>query len=912
VDGVWYFTSSTNIPGLVTGATLKVTIALDGALANVLPTTPDYAGNSGNTDTHDSDAVAMTMNGTNVAAICFTAPTEIGCNDFTLDFGLYDGGPPQVVCSGAGITDLGCIYNTAIIPLLITTPEVEILSCGVYDTTFELTEVLSGCTYTVCQIITVSNVCPADPDDAIAVCTQKFTYSMDLEQPKIWCPPGRDLGCIPDDKTPEEFMAAYAPLPLDLAAVAAAATDNCTCELSVDLWCDTYTTNGCLITLDRKIRVTDCCGNLSMCSIVYTTGTEAPVIASVEMGSNVLCQTDDYWPGTNLAAFALSSTQRVLCATYMEDAEGEFTGTVGCAAAVYCPGRLDCYDGNGGVGLNITGSTFNATPIMMLDFQGVGGGLGGTSLTEPGFTPINFTQITAVPAPVVDVNPVFPIGPYTLSFQGNVGGFGRSNAGPDEMIRDYMFLGTVLGYDDSVGYTIGGLMPNTPYQLTWTSGDTGNANRAALITTQCDSGTLANTQPDLVLSGVSDCNGDLTGTMTRNGSSVEANIAGLTVREGTDRFLAPKGTYATALASSCAGSAFVGWESLFIQQTSAPGGDIIVTVSNSTDTVLYGTATNQTVIPLTGATDPILNIYITLCSTQTDPCLSPIVEKIHGVFECESLFAVTNDPGFSVTNVVTTNGCDVTIARTYRFETCCDLADEETVTFTYTKLPDLDTGPLAKLDLGCIATVAQIPPVDLTMFAATSSCEVVSIQKLGQTDPVLAANGCTWSNERVFVVETLCGVTNLVTQSVCWVINDSRPEILATAKDGEHYGCATNVPRTAAESFAALEIVNATQTQLISEVFMNQGCDVMVVRTWRVEDCCGNFDRRIETFMYTPASELLADATINPTVDVGCVTSLNLIPKDPWLTMQSSGNIFCYSPPPSASPLITSTATAIA
>jgi len=73
------------------------------------------------------------------------------------------------------------------------------------------------------------------------------------------------------------------------------------------------------------------------------------------------------------------------------------------------------------------------------------------------------------------------------------------------------------------------------------------------------------------------------------------------------------------------------------------------------------------------------------------------------------------------------------------------------------------------------------------MFAATSSCEIVSIPKVSQTDPVFV-EPCTWSNERVFLVETLCDVTNLVTQSVCWIINNTRPEILAVEKGIDH-GC---------------------------------------------------------------------------------------------------------------------------
>jgi len=274
--------------------------------------------------------------------------------------------------------------------------------------------------------------------------------------------------------------------------------------------------------------------------------------------------------------------------------------------------------------------------------------------------------------------------------------------------------------------------------------------------------------------------------------------------------------------------------------------------------------------PTPPARSSISDPSATILTGRGGECVGPLIESIKGSFLCGA--PVTNileTSYWSITNQWTTNGCEVTLDRTYRVETCCGLADEETVTFTYIKTPDLESGPLSKLDLGCIGSVNQIPPVDLTMFAASSSCQVVSIEKVGQTDPV--QTDCVWSNERVFLVETICDVTNLVTQSVCWIINDSVPEIL---------------PRTMAESFAALEIVNATQTQLISEVFMDAGCDVMVVRTWRVEDCCGNFDRAVESFLYTPASELLAAATIPMAPLSSPVRTSTTTAASCWLTVR--------------------------
>ena len=501
-------------------------------------------------------------------------------------------------------------------------------------------------------------------------------------------------------------------------------------------------------------------------------------------------------------------------------------------------------------------------------------------VTFPGFTPFNLTNISGIPAPVTDMNPSVTVGAYTFAIQGVVGGFGLAATPANNLIRDFMFLGAGLGYDESVGYTISGLQPNTPYRLTWIAATEGGADRSSLITTECDSGNLVNDGPDLALFAVSDCNGVISGTMTRNGANTtEANISGLVVEEG-DPVLTPKGTYGTQLSAACIGTDFVSWDSLLITQTLPPGGDVVVAVSNSTDTVGYGLYTNQSVISLTGVTDTNLNVYITLCSTQTDPCLSPIVEQISGIFECEAEHPTNL---VQITDAVLTNAqsCEVTIERTYRYETCCGLADEETVVFTYTREPDLTSGPLMPLQLGCIASTNQIPPMDLTMVTATSDCAIVRIWKHA-VGPTGLVDACTYTNQRIFVVETLCGVSNFVTQAVSWVLNNTRPEITGT-ETGQYWGCqsANFLP---ASFVAHTNATNAAGTAGMTHIRATNGCEVTLTRIYRVSDCCGNFDRRevVHTFTLQPGP--LTVEALGP-LDLGIVSIIQTrfpLPAPPW------------------------------
>jgi|GEM_PF-6049566 len=236
------------------------------------------------------------------------------------------------------------------------------------------------------------------------------------------------------------------------------------------------------------------------------------------------------------------------------------------------------------------------------------------------------------------------------------------------------------------------------------------------------------------------------------------------------------------------------WNTISIDHVIPPGSQIDYYVGYTdpaAGVVNLGPFTDQGSIDLSAvpATAPCVTLQARMFSAGTAPgeCATPLIESIKASYICG--IAPTNvleTEFWSITDSYTTNGCDVTLDRTYRVETCCGLFDEEVVTFSYTKLPDLVTGPLAKLEVGCIASVDQIPPVDLTMFAASSSCEVVSIEKLSETMPVQV--DCEWTYTRSFLVETLCNQTTVVDQVVCYTLNNTRPEIVSVEKGIDH-GC---------------------------------------------------------------------------------------------------------------------------
>jgi len=76
-----------------------------------------------------------------------------------------------------------------------------------------------------------------------------------------------------------------------------------------------------------------------------------------------------------------------------------------------------------------------------------------------------------------------------------------------------------------------------------------------------------------------------------------------------------------------------------------------------------------------------------------------------------------------ITDIVTTNGCDVTLVREWTATGCCGLFDQAVQTYTWTETPGAPSliGPL-QLELGCIADEGQIPQPSTSQFTPVAGC----------------------------------------------------------------------------------------------------------------------------------------------------------------------------------------------
>jgi|GEM_PF-1479699 len=322
------------------------------------------------------------------------------------------------------------------------------------------------------------------------------------------------------------------------------------------------------------------------------------------------------------------------------------------------------------------------------------------------------------------------------------------------------------------------------------------------------------------------------------------------------------------------------WQCLQIEQCIPDDGAVVITVDNGGGTSITVTNAPGGVIDLSvfADTDVSLNMSVELIYNGTEPCVTPSLDRWQADFVCES--DMTNGMTFAIEDTVYETNCIVSVVRDYMVMDCCGFTDRRQQTFLFGRLPELDTGPLMKLDLGCIASTNQIPPVDLTMVNASSSCAIVSIDKVSVGTPVLTADQCTWSNERVFAVETLCNVTQLMTQSVCYILNTGPPRI-DSVPAYEDYACQSADPRPIAS--ATNNVVtsdpdnNIVSLEMIDEVRVMDDCRVHVSRTWRVEDCCAAFDLRVEQYSYIGPPSALTIPMLAP-LNLGCISDLGQVP----------------------------------
>jgi len=223
-------------------------------------------------------------------------------------------------------------------------------------------------------------------------------------------------------------------------------------------------------------------------------------------------------------------------------------------------------------------------------------------------------------------------------------------------------------------------------------------------------------------------------------------------------------------------------------------------------------------------------------------------------------------------------GSDVyTITREYEITDICGNATSCEQVFNF--VPDVEgptiTCPADDATLGCIT---ELPAPDVTTVTVTDNCSLVAdIVVEFVSDASNGANGCEGNEEiitRTYKATDACGNTSFCTQIFT---------IEATVGSVTIDSCPTDVdiPNCGAGSPPIVPVVDLSDVQvsgtscgsidivLASAETTFQGCQVIIVRTYRATDQCGNFDECTQTITYTnDFSPPFITGTTN--LDLGC------------------------------------------
>ena len=231
------------------------------------------------------------------------------------------------------------------------------------------------------------------------------------------------------------------------------------------------------------------------------------------------------------------------------------------------------------------------------------------------------------------------------------------------------------------------------------------------------------------------------------------------------------------------------------------------------------------------------------------------------------------------TNLVT-NGCTVTLTRTYRVETCCGLFHERSVDFSWTDEP----GPPAiagpnLIRLGCISSVGLVPVPSTSQFTLHSDCggEIFYVGETGHG--IFSGNGCAYGFSRIYMASNYCGATSIFLQGISYRLDDNPVKILEVEPPRD-FGCVQAYPVPEAD-VDQMVTSGGFLTQWVTEVVSSNGCDFSLKRTYWVEDCCDNVDHMDVTFTWRQDSQnpsIAPPVGWEPVITAGCNPGIGELP----------------------------------
>jgi hypothetical protein len=170
------------------------------------------------------------------------------------------------------------------------------------------------------------------------------------------------------------------------------------------------------------------------------------------------------------------------------------------------------------------------------------------------------------------------------------------------------------------------------------------------------------------------------------------------------------------------------------------------------------------------------------------------------------------------------------------------------VTYTRDTTPPVITATGTTLTLGCNPTSAQI---DAALGTATATDNCGPVTPTATTGSV-ASDGCSRSQPRTWNVSDACGnAAAPVLRTVTWIVDLTKPTITCPP---DLLVCAViPAPDTTTVVAASDNCIHVTVSH-VGDVQTVSGCAIVVKRTYRATDDCGNYAECTQTITCVPKS----------------------------------------------------------
>jgi len=222
-----------------------------------------------------------------------------------------------------------------------------------------------------------------------------------------------------------------------------------------------------------------------------------------------------------------------------------------------------------------------------------------------------------------------------------------------------------------------------------------------------------------------------------------------------------------------------------------------------------------------------------------------------------------------------TDGCDVTITRTYEFEDFCGNTKTATQLIRYS---ESSTPPVLAVpndrELGCNPPAADIP----SLFEIVSAAVVQVDCGSGSVTGTMAetTSGCLHTRTFEVTASDDCGLQTTETVVYTWS-DDSDLPLVTSGPTGADLGCnPDSIPAPDTSLVIAIDDCGATVSH-VGDTTSTNDCDVTMRRRYAIVDDCGN--RALHDVIYT-WTESSQDPGINiqPALDLGCAPDTGDIP----------------------------------